>query len=800
MNKLLKYIAFTLLLVGCKPVKPVDFNFNPEIDTTSLSGNYATYNNSFDSAQIPNQWPNYGIGDPFVYRYNGTYYLYPSTSDRGVRGYKSIDLMNWEPVTGDGLPYGYVLSPDYVTETTVAYAPEVTYYDGWFYLCESQAGTGHYFFRSRSPEGPFVPYTGNVGESIDGSFFIDDDGQAYFLRAKAETIRITTFNDDFTLSNEAFDIENTSMGGWTEGPYVLKRNGIYYLTFTGVHVASHGYKVGYSYLKDASSVFSRYDYTRGDNFLINTDDEWHTLGHSSTTMGPDMDSYYIAYHSRSNGVWGRQFNLSRLLFNGTEMTVDRASLRDTLVPNMPAFYTHLPAEDMQTAGEFLLSPEKTKEIFTAEYNFMGQNPKLAFSYQDDENYHYISTDGLNISLYEVKGGSSKKLTETTLDHQYDMNALHNIRIAYRSGKINLSFDNMEKISNHEITLAPGKIGYFGSGYERHFTAFSNVARGLSDQEYAKQQTVYANAYEPTISSLNKSKLIEIENSDENEEFNGKVGSGKLQLANEEYASYKIYATNSGTYQITMRVDNASLGKKIALKIDNNEPLELVIPSVETTAPFVNVTLTNINLSKGAHYLSVLNRQNSAFVRLDFKPTSLQEEIYQNDLKTDTFEFISRGSPYTYTPEGLMSSANRSLAYLNKDGLDNVEISVEMRFEEASSIYSSGIVVRAKNDAYGTWDDQNSLQGYYFGVKNTQAFLMRADYQAMSRQLAINFATVPSLEFTKLRIVANGNTLSFYVNDVEEFVVIDPDALYGGRIGLYTTGVPTTFRNLVITPI
>ncbi|NCA95363.1 MAG: hypothetical protein EOM74_00115, partial [Methanomicrobia archaeon] len=234
-----------------------EYTGNPTIDVSNLKSSLPTFRNSFSESQMPNQWPNYGIGDPFVYRYNGTYYLYPSTSSSGVRAYKSYDLMTWEPVTGEGLPYGYVLSPDENT-TVVAYAPEVVYYDGWFYMCQSQAGNGHYFYKSRSPEGPFVRYTDNVGESIDGSFFIDNDGQAYFLRAKLETIRMTKFNEDFTLSNQAFDIQNTSMGGWTEGPYMLSRNGTYYLTFTGVHVGSAGYKVGYSYMNGSDTVFSRY--------------------------------------------------------------------------------------------------------------------------------------------------------------------------------------------------------------------------------------------------------------------------------------------------------------------------------------------------------------------------------------------------------------------------------------------------------------------------------------------------------------------------------------------------------------
>ena len=96
-----------------------------------------------EKAVIANQWQGYGIGDPFVMRYNGAYYMYVSTLDSeiGVRGYKSADLVNWVPMTGSGLKEGYV-SQD--TITLAAYAPEVYYFNGTFYMYTSPGGRGHY--------------------------------------------------------------------------------------------------------------------------------------------------------------------------------------------------------------------------------------------------------------------------------------------------------------------------------------------------------------------------------------------------------------------------------------------------------------------------------------------------------------------------------------------------------------------------------------------------------------------------------------------------------------------------------
>ena len=116
--------------------------------------------------------------DPFVYRFNGKYYLYMTTGGEKVRCYVSNDLLHWEASSNGP-------SPGICYEGTtgnkignIPYAPEVIYYDGYFYMVTSPHGDGHYILKSESPEGPFQDITGNFGKSIDGSFFIDEDEQA----------------------------------------------------------------------------------------------------------------------------------------------------------------------------------------------------------------------------------------------------------------------------------------------------------------------------------------------------------------------------------------------------------------------------------------------------------------------------------------------------------------------------------------------------------------------------------------------------------------------------------------------
>ncbi|MBQ5788854.1 MAG: family 43 glycosylhydrolase, partial [Thermoguttaceae bacterium] len=128
------------------------------------------YRNPIASLETPGVWDDYGFGDPFVLRFNGRYYLYPSTRDDqiGVRCWSSVDLTNWR--------YEGVCCDDETSKG--AYAPEVFRWNDAFYMITSPAGRGHYIYRGASPVGPFERVTENFGLSIDGSAFIDDEPNA----------------------------------------------------------------------------------------------------------------------------------------------------------------------------------------------------------------------------------------------------------------------------------------------------------------------------------------------------------------------------------------------------------------------------------------------------------------------------------------------------------------------------------------------------------------------------------------------------------------------------------------------
>ena len=183
-NKFGYLFLSTLMLVGCngnkqssgdKPNNSTTIKDVTDEQLRTTEENYVIYDNKIvlEAVNGSKEAP-----DPFVYRFNGWYYLYPTTNGGAQKAYKSQDLYNWEPVSNgvlrDGLVYDYTNDSNRPSSQT-PFAPEVIYYNGKFYMVSSPSGNGHYIFESDSPEGPFYAITDNVGRNIDGNFFIDSN-------------------------------------------------------------------------------------------------------------------------------------------------------------------------------------------------------------------------------------------------------------------------------------------------------------------------------------------------------------------------------------------------------------------------------------------------------------------------------------------------------------------------------------------------------------------------------------------------------------------------------------------------
>lgn len=554
----------------------------------------------------------YGAGDPFILRHDGTYYLYVTSAGSGVITLRSTDLINWTPVSNGVNPYGYSYHVNNDPKRPVdnfPFAPEVFYFNGKFYMTISPQGNGHYILESNSPQGPFYNISGNIGMLIDGHHFMDGkDEKIYFFASGTAGLNLYEMEDNmYTVKpGRHANLMKCTTGNWTEGPYMLQRNGNYYLTYTGTHLLSESYRVEYAYADKNSDILKNSSLKPMDTIALSTRDDFRGLGHSSTVLGPDLDSYYLVYHNLAHDE-SRDLNFSRLSFNGSVMVADAVQPYNIPSFNLPEFQTR-GLDGFKNVGSFLLSDTITSDTFSVEYNVAGQGDMI-FSYIDNSNYSYINFSNNVISIKTVIDGDSYTVHEIPLIRKYSTNALHTFRLQYSNGKLSLYFDSMEKAYDIECEFKGGKVGYrTNQNFSRiGYTAASNVALGSSDKKAYNTQVSLANAYDEKLSYLTEGcRLDHTGNESKEYVYNDTYN---LLLKNEDdRATYRTYFENE-TYSIEMRVPSEYAGTTFGLRIDGG-PVEFV--SISDMSPTVNpegdmyVSLGKFRMSKGQHHISICN--------------------------------------------------------------------------------------------------------------------------------------------------------------------------------------------------
>lgn len=813
------------------PVAPTPDKFD---EKTAYNVNYydnIDFNEFYkgEDVTIKEQWADYGMGDPYVMRWNGMYYVYVSTENYsiGVRAWKSKDLVNWTPCQGEGLQKGYVCYDMSVGEG--AYAPEVIYWNGTFYMYSSIGGKGHRILAATSPEGPFVAANEtNYGLNIDGSVFIDDDETLYFLYANSGGVRSYVLTDPLTFdaNGKSSSVANTSIGGWTEGPGLFKRDGIYYMTYTGTNVISDAYKVGYSVSTEGLSKPSSWNYGDNKTLLLDSDydiakgDYGKGTGHSSTVLGPDLDSYYIAYHTL-NAVAGpnRSMAIDRLLFNGAQMTTVPTD-SEAIAPALPQFATESFkkgfADGVFTSENGVkLSKATTGNSFSAEFNFKGDNTKCLVGYTDSENYVYVQTDLANkkITLTKVANGTAQTVKEGTLTNAFDANVVHTIRVAYKNGKMDVYFDNMCKIDDADVNCGAGKIGYDGAS-EIYFTAFSNVAVGDSDKVEAKQSkaNIGSVTYDDSKSSLTNSQIVNVDSAPVAHNMYY-TNAKQLNLAKNDYASYKVKFANTGLYGLVMTYPVTMMGKQIGVRVDDKEVYKVTLPNVKVDVnedQFVTALVTEFEVLRKISMISIHGLENQvSFISFKLEETSRWTPDYSNDLSKP----VTKGATYVTTwkvrndgqkDAHFIKANTRNLVYFGDSHFTDATVEVSVKYVYESSTQSAGIVLRAKNYSASSTDTFSSIQAYYVYMKCInggvgEIGLARLDHNNsnLTTRIIGGIDGIKVGTYYKLKAVIKGNEIKVYLNGKEMFSYVDADPFVTGNIGLYTNGAESYFKDLSI---
>lgn len=406
-------------------------------------------------------WDGREIGDPFLMRHDGRFYLYCSShGNAGIKCWVSEDMIHFDY-------YGYVCHDERIKG---AYAPEVAYNAGKFWMVTSPRGSGHYLLVADSPLGEFRVVTPNLGIGIDGSIFVDDDGKAYFYRASHQGIRVHEMPTADSIDVRSRVIEASYLHHWTEGPQVIKRDGRYFLTDTGNHVCCRGYHVDYCVSHEGPD--RGYRRLRDGVLLLETRDEFHALGHSSSCIGPDMDTMYIIYHKNIINEWNhplhRSMNIDRFHFNGDRMYCN-ATWWDQMAPVQPV----CTSRDGEGLADGLL-PVSAGDTYTAEINLRmsADAAEVRFS-------HCVLT--LHADRRWTLAGAHA--AEGILPDNTVMDALITVKVSLRGGHLVLCVNGQE-FYRADTALSGGPVG-IGAGCVPSFIGLSDVAQGSLDGAFPK---------------------------------------------------------------------------------------------------------------------------------------------------------------------------------------------------------------------------------------------------------------------------------------------------------------------------
>ena len=236
--------------------------------------------------------------DPHVAVSGKRFYIYPTTD--GFEGWKSdyftawssADLVSWK---SEGVILD--LKKDISWAHSRAWAPAIAFSHGkyYYYFCaETNIGVAV----GNKPTGPFKDALGKPlvakgtlrGQMIDPMVFVDDDGSAYLYFGQGNCNMVKLHGDMISYDSSA--LVSFKPEGYNEGPFVFKRNHVYYLMWSEYDTRDPRYSVAYA---TSSSPLGPFVKAAG-NPVLKGSGAVKGAGHHSVVKVPGRDEWYIVYH------------------------------------------------------------------------------------------------------------------------------------------------------------------------------------------------------------------------------------------------------------------------------------------------------------------------------------------------------------------------------------------------------------------------------------------------------------------------------------------------------------------------
>ncbi len=335
--------------------------------------------------------------DPAVVRFRNEYYMFVT---RSMGYWHSTDLHNWT-----------FISPEkWYFEGSNAPAAH-NYRDSVLYVTGNPSGSMSILYTDDPKKGDWKAVPAILHDLQDPDLFIDDDGQAYMFWGSSNKFPVRAKTLDrktrFKPSEKTYELFNldmakhgwerfgenhsdTVLGGYIEGPWMTKHNGIYYLQYAAPGTEFNVYGDGV-YMSDAP--LGPYLYAPNNPVFYKPGGFINGAGHGSTVEGPAGIYWHFASMAVSVNVnWERRLCMFPAFFDR-----DNLMYSNTAYGDYPHFAPDIAGKDGGFAGWMLLSYRKPVTASSAQKDhspedLVDENVKTFWLAEKSDDRQWVTID------------------------------------------------------------------------------------------------------------------------------------------------------------------------------------------------------------------------------------------------------------------------------------------------------------------------------------------------------------------------------------------------------------------------
>ena len=478
-----------------------------------------------DPAGFANPLPGLVLGDPFVLRHRGRFYLYgtsdgpPPDDGRAIPVFRSDDLVRWEALGG-------ALEP--AEPGADHWAPEVLSWNGRFYMVVSfgdVAARGHALWVAEAdrPEGPFR-LRARVSDpderfAIDGSWLLDDDGRLYLYHCldfveegdapHGTGIVVRPMRDPLNPAGppatvlrahapwHRFEADRTmplyggrSFAEWTtiEGAAPVKRAGRYFCGYSGGNYAG-AYGTGEAVADAPMGPYADLRGAAGPLFgtvpgLV------EGPGHFAVVR-PDLIHDWIVLHGRRPGESGRRVWLCPAAWDRDGVTIGPLTDRPQPAPPLPIVQSRFSGEPGRglegwgfEGGHWATAPGELRQLDPGGGQAWRDVPRLADAWAVEvyiripgpggSRAGLVLDPGLSVGIEAGSPGACFALVDgegaertapppTLGDEPFNERAFHAIEVRAGRGRAEVRVDGILRFADLPLAAPPARIGLRARG-------------------------------------------------------------------------------------------------------------------------------------------------------------------------------------------------------------------------------------------------------------------------------------------------------------------------------------------------